>query len=62
MLDCSENKDSQVAFQTSLSNRLQLLQELTEDDETDIETQWEHCRKLWHDTGEEILGKKKTQH
>ena len=28
----------------------------------DIETQWEHCKKLWHDTCEEILGKKKTQH
>ena len=24
--------------------------------------QWEHCRKLWHDTCEEVLGKKKTQH
>ena len=28
----------------------------------DIETQWEHCKKLWHDTCEEVLGKKKTQH
>ena len=24
--------------------------------------QWEHCKKLWHDTCEEVLGKKKTQH
>ena len=36
------NKDTQAAFQISLSNRFQPLQELTEDDETDIETQWEH--------------------
>ena len=28
----------------------------------DIKTQWEHCRQLWHDTYEEVLGKKKTQH
>ena len=41
---------------------LQHLQELIEDDETDIETQLEHCKKLWRDTCEEVLGKKKTQH
>ena len=37
-----KNKDTQAAFQISLSNRFQLLQELINDDETDIETQWEH--------------------
>ena len=56
------NKDTQAAFQISFSNRFQPLQELMEDDETDIETQWEHCKKLWQDTCEEVLGKKKTQH
>ena len=55
------NKDTQTAFQISLSNRFQPLQELIEDDETDIETQWEHCKKLWHDTREEVLGKKTAQ-
>ena len=43
-------------------SRFQPLQELIEDDEMDIETLWEHCKKLWHDTCEEVLGKKKTQH
>ena len=56
------DKDTQAAFQISLSNRFQPLQELIEDNETDIETQWEHCKKLWQDTCEEVLGKKKTQH
>ena len=56
------NKDIQAAFQISLSNRFQSLQELIEDDETDIETRWEHCKKLWHDTCEEVLGKEKTQY
>nr|KAG5713944.1 hypothetical protein BaRGS_020272 [Batillaria attramentaria] len=28
----------------------------------DIETQWEHSKKLWHDTCKEVLGKKKIQH
>ena len=56
------DKDTQAAFQISLSDKFQPLQELIEDNETDIETQWEHCKKLWHDTCEEVLGKKKTQH
>ena len=56
-LDCSETRTHK-----QLSNRFQPLQELIEDNETDIETQWEHCKKLWQDTCEEVLGKKKTQH
>ena len=56
------DKDTQAAFQISLSNKFQPLQELIEDNETDIETQWEHCKKLWHDTCEEVLGKKKTHY
>ena len=56
------NKDTQAAFKISLPNTFQPIQELIEDDETDTETQWEHCKKFWHDTCEEVLGKKKTQH
>ena len=56
------NKDTQTAFQISLSNRFQLIQELIDDSETDLETQWEESRKLWQDTCEELLGKKKAQH
>ena len=55
------NKDTRTAPQISLSNRFQLLQELTEGRETDIETQWEDSKKLWHNTCEEVLGKKATQ-
>ena len=58
----SRDKDTQAAFQISLSNRFQPLQELIDDDEVDIETQWEHCKKLWHHTCEEAIGKKTTQH
>ena len=50
----------QAAFKTSLSNRYQLLQDLI-DPGTDIETHREHS-KIWHDTCEEVLGKKKTQY
>ena len=55
------NKDTQAAFKISLSNRYQPLQKLMEDRETDIETQWERGKKLWCDTCEEILGKRKAQ-
>ena len=34
-------KDTQTAFQISLSNRFHLLQGLIDDSETDLETQWE---------------------
>ena len=56
------NKDIQAAFQISLSNRFHPLQDLIKDDETDIETQWERCKKLWHDACQKVLGKKKIQH
>nr|KAG5688912.1 hypothetical protein BaRGS_009753 [Batillaria attramentaria] len=35
----------------------QPLQDLIEDSEMDIETQWEHSKKLWHDTCEEVTKK-----
>nr|KAG5703496.1 hypothetical protein BaRGS_020130 [Batillaria attramentaria] len=56
------NTETQAAFRISLSNRFQPLQDLIEDSEMDIETHWEHSKKLWHDTCEEVLGKRKTQH
>ena len=56
------NKDTQAAFLISLSNMFQPLQELIRDYEMGIETQWEHCKELWHNTCEEVLSKKKTQH
>ena len=43
-----------------LSNRFQPLQEL--EDETNMEGMWEDTKKLWLDTCEEVLGRKKTQH
>ncbi|XP_068713227.1 uncharacterized protein [Montipora foliosa] len=55
------NKDTQTAFNISLSNRYQLLQDLI-DPETDIKIHWEYCKKIWHDTCEECLGRKMTQH
>nr|KAG5711928.1 hypothetical protein BaRGS_026369 [Batillaria attramentaria] len=54
--------DTQAAFRISLSNRFQPPQDLIEDSGMDIETQYEHSKKLWHDTCEEVLGKRKTHH
>ena len=44
------NKDTQTAFQISLSNRFQLLQGLIDDSETDLKTQREESEKLLRDT------------
>ena len=56
------SKETQTDFKTSLSNWFQPLQELMEDKETSIETQWEHIMTLLLDTCDEVLGKKKNQH
>ena len=69
-MQCSESRKGAARLTPLLTpkttarvaNRFQLLQELIEDDEMDIKTQWEHCKKLWHNTCEEVLGKKKTKH
>lgn len=55
----AKNKDTQAAFQISLSNRFQLLQGLMDDSETDLETQWEESKKLWRDTCEEVLARRR---
>ena len=47
-------------FQISLRNRYQILQEQSEDGDT--ETQWQQTKKMYLDTCEEILGKKTTKH
>ena len=52
----------QEKFSIDLSNRFQPLQELLENEETEIEHNWNHSKKLWLDTYEQILGKKKMQH
>ena len=52
----------QEKFSIDLSNRFQPLQELLENEEIEIEVNWNHSKKLWLDTCEQILGKKKMQH
>ena len=52
----------QEKFSIDLYNRFQPLQELLENEETEIEHNWNHSKKLWLDTCEQILGKKKMQH
>ena len=52
----------QEKFSIDLSNCFQPLQKLLENEETEIEHNWNHIKKLWLDTYEQILGKKKMQH
>lgn len=61
MLDL--DRDIQSRFQISLTNGFQLPQEQQEGMEADLETWWQHSKKLWQDTCEEIQGEEedKTQ-
>ncbi|RXN14088.1 endonuclease-reverse transcriptase [Labeo rohita] len=53
------NREVQTAFQISLYNRLQPLQEILEDTEVDLRRQWQVTKRTWLDTCEEVLGKSK---
>ena len=55
------DEEVQAAFKTSIRNRYEVLQELM-DEEADIESHWERSKKLWLETSEEVLGKKKKEH
>ena len=55
------DEEVQAAFKTSMRNRYEVLQELM-DEEADIESCWEQSKKLWLETSEEVLGKKKKEH
>ena len=51
-------RSKQESFRLSLVNRYAPLQELIEDESTDIETHWKHRKELWIGTYEEVLGKR----
>ena len=42
-----KTKEVKTAFQLSLSNRFQLLQDQLENKGTNIETQWQHIKEMW---------------
>ncbi|GFR95807.1 hypothetical protein ElyMa_002704000 [Elysia marginata] len=56
-----QNKDVQGKFQISIANRFSALRGIIEN-ETDFEKHWQHTKNIWHETCEETLGKKKSDH
>lgn len=42
-----KTKEVGTVFHLSLSNRFQPLQDKLENDDTNIETEWEHIKKMW---------------
>lgn len=61
--ECPKDKGSEVtAFNLSLSNRFQPLKDQLENDDTNIETQWQHMKEMWRDTCKEVVGRGKAQH
>ena len=57
-----KDKDTQTAFGISLSNRFQTLQDMMEEENMGVEEQWEQSKKMWLETCEEVIGRKKIQH
>jgi len=49
-------------FAVTVKNKYQVLQEILEDDETNICTAWQHIKETWINSCEEVLGKKRRQH
>jgi len=49
-------------FTVTIQNKYAILQELLEDDETDVNTAWQQSKEIWTGACEEVLGKKKRHH
>ena len=57
-----EDENIQREYQVGIQNRFQLLQQLMEDEETDVTTHWENAKKIWNESCKEVLGTVKHQH
>ena len=56
-----KDKNVQEKFSTELSNRFQLLQDMLGNDEIKIEDMWNTNKRLWLDSSEHVLGRRKQQ-
>ena len=56
--------DKEIAekFKINLSNRNQVLQEVYEDDKILLKDKWQQTRKMWTETCEETVGRRKVKH
>lgn len=57
-----KTKEVGRVFHFSLSNRFQPLQDQLENDDTNIETEWQHIKEMLRDTCEEVLGRRNAHH
>lgn len=57
-------EDPEIAqnFKLNLSNILQVLQELYEEDTPDVDTMWNNAKEIWNRSCEDVVGFMKLQH
>lgn len=57
-MNALKTKEVGTVLHLSLSNRFQPLQDYLENDDTNIETEWEHIKEMWLEICEKILGRR----
>ena len=61
-VDVLKDREVTETFRLTIINKYVALQDLFEEENMDINTQWQHIKETWTSTCKEILGKKKCQH
>ena len=60
-VDVLKDREVTETFRLTISNKYEALQNLLEEENMDIDTQWQHIKETWTSTCKEILGKKTCQ-
>ena len=61
-MDHLKDRGTADRFRLSLTSRFQTLQDLYEDNSTDLEAKREHAKQMWTSTCEDFLGRKTARH
>ena len=60
-VDVLKDREVTQIFRLTISNKHEALQDLLEEENMDINTQWQHIKETWTSTCKDILGKKRCQ-
>ena len=60
-VDYLKDRMTTESFRLTVSKKYEALQDLLDERNMDIDTQWQHIKEMWTSTCSEVLGKKKYQ-
>ena len=60
-VDFLKDRVTTETFRLTVRNKYEALQDLLDEGNIDINTQWQHIKEMWTSTCSEVLGKKKYQ-